>query len=209
MPNWASFREINTAPANLSLVVNNMTAIDVFFPSVNSRKYQFITQTSVLVWSKHYYCHQSSVKEDSVGPQLLWAPSAGEQAEIAAHQQSDHPVSLNERLLFRKAPARLHWLTSPCWVSLSFLSGPLDHSLWRAVEEDEFGVHVLLQVELARLSDQEDVCAQLEDAVHVWQLLEHDGVRNAAEKLTHELADDQNHRGVQAHDPTQDREMGN
>lgn len=91
-------------------------------------------------------------------------------------------------------------------MSLSFLSGPLDHSLWRAVEEDEFGIHVLLQVQLSRFSDQEDVGAQLEDAVDVGQLLEHDGVGNAAEKLAHKLANDQNHRGVQAHDPRQERQ---
>lgn len=93
-----------------------------------------------------------------------------------------------------------------CCVSLSFLSGPLDHGLWRAVEENEFGVHFLLQVQLPGLPDQEDVGAQLEDAVHVGQLLEHDGVRYAAEELAHKLANDQNHRGVEAHDPGEERQ---
>lgn len=75
--------------------------------------------------------------------------------------------------------------------SLSFLPGPLDHGLWRAVQEDEFGIHFLLQVQLSCLPDQEDVCTQLEDAIHVGQLLEHDGVGNAAEKLSDKLANDQ------------------
>lgn len=77
--------------------------------------------------------------------------------------------------------------------SLTLLSGPLDHGFWRAVEEDEFGVQVFLQVQFSRLSDQEDVGAELEDPVHVGQLFEHDGVRDPAEELTHELPDDQNH----------------
>lgn len=89
--------------------------------------------------------------------------------------------------------------------SLSFLPGPLDHGLWRAVQEDEFGVHFLLQVQLSCLPDQEDVCAQLEDAIHVGQLLEHDGVGNAAEKLSDKLANDQDHRGVKSHDPGGER----
>ncbi|TRY55196.1 hypothetical protein DNTS_032673, partial [Danionella cerebrum] len=78
--------------------------------------------------------------------------------------------------------------------SLVLLSGPLDHGFWRAVEEDEFGVHVLLQVQLARLSHQEDVGAEFEDAVHVGKLFEHDGVGDPTEELTNELPDDQNHR---------------
>ncbi len=45
----------------------------------------------------------------------------------------------------------------------------------------------------SRLSDQEDVGAELEDPVHVGQLFEHDGVRDPAEELTHELPDNQNH----------------
>lgn len=85
--------------------------------------------------------------------------------------------------------------------SLILLSGPFDHGFWRAVQEDEFRVHVLLQVQFTRLSDQEDVHAQFEDAVHVGQLFEHDGVRDSAKELSHELSDNQNHRHVQSHDP--------
>lgn len=96
-------------------------------------------------------------------------------------------------------------MSTLCSVSLCLLSGPLDHRLWRPVEEDQLGVHLLLQVQLPRFADQEDVRAQLEDAVHVGQFLEHDGVGNTAEKLTHELANDEYHRGVQAHDPEQQR----
>lgn len=77
--------------------------------------------------------------------------------------------------------------------SLTLLSGPLDHGFWRAVEEDEFGVQVFLQVQFPRFSDQEDVGAELEDPVHVGQLFEHDGVRDPAEELAHELPDNQNH----------------
>lgn len=65
---------------------------------------------------------------------------------------------------------------SPSSSSLALLSGPFDHGFWRAVEEDELGVEVFLQVQFARLSDQEDVGAELEDSVHVGQLFEHDGV---------------------------------
>lgn len=149
------------------------------------------------------HCHQSSVEEDRVGPQVLCAPSAGEWAEIAAH--TDRASTQFLRRNCSDSPS----LVPLSEFSLSFLSGPLDHSLWRAVEEDEFGIHVFLQVQLPRLSDQEDVGAQLEDAVHVGQLLEHDGVGDAAKKLAHELSDDQNHRGIQAHDPRQERERGN
>lgn len=46
----------------------------------------------------------------------------------------------------------------------------------------------------------EDVLAQLEDAVHAGQLLEHDGVRDLAEEAPHELADDQ-HDGHPARKP--------
>lgn len=85
--------------------------------------------------------------------------------------------------------------------SLALLSGPLDHGFWRAVEEDELGVQVFLQVQFSRLSDQEDVGAELEDSVHVGKLFEHDGVRDPAEELSHELSDNQYHRHVQTHDP--------
>lgn len=96
----------------------------------------------------------------------------------------------------------------PPTSSLSFLPGPLDHGLWRAVQEDEFGVHFLLQVQLSCLPDQEDVCTQLEDAIHVGQLLKHDGVGNAAEKLSDKLANDQDNRGVKSHDPGGERWCG-
>lgn len=154
-----------------------------------------------------YHCHQSLVEEDKVGPQMCCAPSAGEWVEIAARTNRATAWFLRMSGSCPKISGSPSLANVPTYcVSLSFLSGPLDHSLWRAVEEDEFGVHVLLQIQLPRLSDQEDVGAQLEDAVHVGQLLEHDGVGNAAEKLAHELANDQNHRGVQAHDPGQERE---
>lgn len=93
--------------------------------------------------------------------------------------------------------------------SLSFFPRPLDHSLWWAIEEDEFGVHVLLQVQLPRLSDQENVRAELQYAVHVWQLLKHDFVGDAAEELAHKLSDDQDNRGIQTHDAAGEKERGN
>lgn len=98
---------------------------------------------------------------------------------------------------------------SPSSSSLALLSGPFDHGFWRAVEEDELGVEVFLQVQFARLSDQEDVGAELEDSVHVGQLFEHDGVRNPAEELSHKLSDNQNHRHVQTHDPVHTQNMLN
>lgn len=60
--------------------------------------------------------------------------------------------------------------------SFGLLPRPFDHSLWRAVKEDEFGVKVLLQLQLAGFSHEEDVGAEFEDAVDAWKLFEHDGV---------------------------------
>lgn len=84
--------------------------------------------------------------------------------------------------------------------SLVLLSGPFDHGLRRAVEEDELGVEVFLKVQLSCFSDEEDVSAEFEDAVHIGQLLEHDGMRDSAEELAHKLPDHQHHGHVQAHD---------
>lgn len=91
-------------------------------------------------------------------------------------------------------------------ASLVLLPGPFDHGLWRAVEEDELGVKVFLQVQLSCFSDEEDVGAEFEDAVHIGQLLEHDGMRDSAEELTHKLTDHQHHGHVQTHDAER-REM--
>lgn len=102
---------------------------------------------------------------------------------------------------------------------------PLDQSLWRSIQEDEFGIKLLLQLQLARLSHlkqtaanestwgregrrlsvsvtayQEDVGAEFEDAVDTGQLLEHDGVTDPAEELPDELPDHQHHRRIQSHD---------
>lgn len=46
---------------------------------------------------------------------------------------------------------------------------------------------------------QEDVSAELEDAVDTRQLLKHDGVTDPAEELPHELPDDQDHRRIETH----------
>lgn len=59
-------------------------------------------------------------------------------------------------------------------ASFSLLPGPLDHGLRGAVEEDELGVQIFLQLQFSSLSHQEDVSAQFEDAIHTGQLLEHD-----------------------------------
>lgn len=40
------------------------------------------------------------------------------------------------------------------------------------------------------ITNQEDVCAELEDAVHTGQLFKHDGVRDLAEEATHKLPND-------------------
>ena len=53
---------------------------------------------------------------------------------------------------------------------------------------------------------QEDVGAELEDAVDTGQLLEHDGVTDPAEELSDELPDHQNHWRVQSHDAAGRRE---
>ena len=47
---------------------------------------------------------------------------------------------------------------------------------------------------------QEDVGAELEDAVDAGQLLEHQGVADAAEELTHKLPDHQHNRRIESHD---------
>ncbi len=41
-----------------------------------------------------------------------------------------------------------------------------------------------------QFSDQEDVGAQLQDAVHTGQLLKHDGVGDLTEEATHKLSND-------------------
>lgn len=84
---------------------------------------------------------------------------------------------------------------------LSLVGGPFDHGLRRAIQEDEFGVQLLLQLQFSGFPHQENVHAEFEDPVDARQLLEHDGVRDLAEKASDELADDQHHRHVQAHDP--------
>lgn len=48
---------------------------------------------------------------------------------------------------------------------------------------------------------QKDVRAELQDAVHTGQLLKHDGMGDLAEEATHKLANDQDHRHVETHDP--------
>lgn len=50
-------------------------------------------------------------------------------------------------------------------------------------------------------TNQEDVCAELQDAVHAGQLFKHDGVGYLTEEATHKLPNDQDHRHVQTHDP--------
>ncbi len=88
--------------------------------------------------------------------------------------------------------------------SFGLLPRPFDHSLWRAVKEDEFGVKVLLQLQLTGFSHEEDVGAELEDAVDAWKLFEHDGVRDTAEELADEFPDHQHHGCVEAHDTARD-----
>lgn len=39
-------------------------------------------------------------------------------------------------------------------------------------------------------TNQEDVCAELEDAVHTGQLLKHNGVGDLTEEATHKLPND-------------------
>lgn len=49
-------------------------------------------------------------------------------------------------------------------------------------------------------TNQENISAKLQDAVHTGQLLKHDGVGNLTEEATHKLPNDQDHRHVQTHD---------
>lgn len=64
--------------------------------------------------------------------------------------------------------------------------GPLGHGFWRAVQ-DKFGKELLLQPQLTQLLDQEDVCAEPQQTVHIGQLMIHDGVGDAQEVLPDEL----------------------
>lgn len=103
---------------------------------------------------------------------------------------------------------------------------PFDQSLWRSIQEDQFGVKLFFQFQFtcfphlkknkpsqsrdkpnmrrqslcATALYQKDVCAQFEDAVNAGKLLKHDGVADPAEELPHKLPNHQNHGGVQSHD---------
>lgn len=76
-------------------------------------------------------------------------------------------------------------------LAVFLLSGHLDHGFWRSVEEDQFLEQSLLQLHLSRLPDHENVCAELQDPVHTWQLLKHDGPGDPVEELPDKLPDDQ------------------
>ena len=85
-------------------------------------------------------------------------------------------------------------------VRLGFGSCPLDHGLWRAVEEDQFGVEILLQTEFLHLAHQVDVQAELQDIVHHWQLAEDDGQVLASGGHTQKAANQEDEGHVQADD---------
>ena len=90
----------------------------------------------------------------------------------------------------------------PLW-SVRLPLGDLDEGLRGAVEEDELGGQVFLQLQLAALSHQVDVEAELEDAVHVGQLREHDLEGDPAEVDAHEAPDHEDEWDVEADDPEQ------
>ena len=85
-------------------------------------------------------------------------------------------------------------------VRLGLGPRPLDHGLWWAVEEDEFGVEVLLQVELLHLPHQVDVQTQLQHVVHHWQLTEYDGQVLTSGGHAQEASDQQDEGHVQPDD---------
>lgn len=80
------------------------------------------------------------------------------------------------------------------------VSGHLDHGLRGSVQENKLLKESLFQLHLSGLAHHKDVRAQLEDPIHAWQLLEHDGARDAVEEFPHELANHQHHWHVEAHD---------
>lgn len=109
-------------------------------------------------------------------------------------------------------------------VQLRSSPRPFDQSLGGSIQEDQLGVKLFFQFQLACLPHlkeqdgqnqpgggaeeggacllllhQEDVRAQFEDPVDAGELLKHDGVADPAEELPHELPDHQHHRGVQSH----------
>ena len=74
---------------------------------------------------------------------------------------------------------------------------PLDHGPGRAVQEDEPGRQLLLQLQLAQLADQEDGSAEPEHAAHVGRLVVHDGPGDTEEVLVDELGRDHHQRHVE------------
>ena len=81
------------------------------------------------------------------------------------------------------------------------MSRVLDHSPRASVQEEQLGEEFFLQPVLLHLSHQEDIEAELEDEVHVRQLVEHDSVGHSLDEgETGEAADDQNKANVQASD---------
>lgn len=66
-------------------------------------------------------------------------------------------------------------ITSLDVANTNSLPGEFDGGLWAAVQEDEFGIEILFHAELFHFSHKVDIQAQLQEAVHVWQLSEHDG----------------------------------
>ena len=78
-----------------------------------------------------------------------------------------------------------------CCILVSLEFGVSYERLRRAVQEQQLGHEVLLKLHLAALAHQVDVEAQLQDAVHVRELGEHDRERDAAEHQAEELANDE------------------
>jgi len=83
---------------------------------------------------------------------------------------------------------------------LSRRPGPLDHRLWRPVEEQQFWEEQFFQRQFAGLADKVDISAQTMYAVYVRQLKE-DNVLDAADRLeSDDSTNDEDHGHIQAND---------
>lgn len=68
--------------------------------------------------------------------------------------------------------------------------------LWAAVQEDQFGIQVLLHAELFHLSHQVDIQAQLQKPIHIRQFSEHDGQVLIGCAQTHQTPNQKDERDV-------------
>lgn len=82
-------------------------------------------------------------------------------------------------------------------LDLLFGPRPLDQRLRRAEQEHQLGEQVFFERKLAGLAHQVDVVAELQDAVHVRHVVEHDLEADLREEAPQEPRGHENERRVQ------------